>query len=60
MKKKVQKMLNGFYEESDRGEQNIAECKNLYDLVKNYSIVLKIWKMNICNYYAKWEKLKVN
>ena len=34
MKKKVQKMLEWFYEESDRGEQNIVECKNLYDLVE--------------------------
>jgi predicted nuclease with TOPRIM domain len=34
MKKKVQKMLEWFYHESDRGEQNIAECKNLYELVE--------------------------
>ena len=34
MKKKVQKMLEWFYNESDRGEQNIAECKTLYDLVE--------------------------
>jgi predicted nuclease with TOPRIM domain len=34
MKKKVQKMLEWFYQESDRGEQNIAESKNLYDLVE--------------------------
>ena len=34
MKKKVQKMLEWFYYESDRGEQNIAECKNIYDLVE--------------------------
>ena len=34
MKKKVKKMLDWFYQESDRGEQNIAECKNLYDLVE--------------------------
>ena len=27
-------MLEWFYEESDRGEQNIAECKTLYDLVE--------------------------
>ena len=33
MKKKVQKMLEWFYD-SDRGEQNIAECKNLGDLVE--------------------------
>ena len=34
MKKKVKKMLEWFYDDSDRGEQNIAECKNLYDLVE--------------------------
>jgi len=34
MKKKVQKMLEWFYHESDRGEQNISECKSLYDLVE--------------------------
>ena len=34
MKKKVQKMLEWFYQDSDRGEQNISECKNIYDLVE--------------------------
>ena len=34
MKKKVQKMLEWFYEDSDRGEQNISECKTIYDLVE--------------------------
>ena len=34
MKKKVQKMLEWFYQDSDRGEQNIVECKNVYDLVE--------------------------
>jgi len=34
VKKKVQKMLDWFYQDSDRGEQNIAECKTLYDLVE--------------------------
>jgi len=34
MKKKVQKMLEWFYQETDRGEENISECKNLYDLVE--------------------------
>ena len=34
MKKKVQKMLEWFYEESDRGQQNISECKTIYDLVE--------------------------
>jgi predicted nucleic acid-binding Zn-ribbon protein len=34
MKKKVQKMLEWFYQESDRGEQNISECQTIYDLVE--------------------------
>jgi len=34
VKKKVQKMLEWFYQDSDRGEQNIVECKNVYDLVE--------------------------
>ena len=34
MKKKVQKMLEWFYDDSDRGEQNISECKTIYDLVE--------------------------
>jgi predicted RNase H-like nuclease (RuvC/YqgF family) len=34
VKKKVQKMLEWFYQETDRGEKNISECKNLYDLVE--------------------------
>ena len=27
-------MMKWFYDESDRGEQNIAECKSMYDLVE--------------------------
>ena len=34
MKKKVQKMLEWFYDDSDRGKQNISECKTIYDLVE--------------------------
>ena len=34
MKKKTKRLLDWFYQESDRGEQNIAECKNLYELVE--------------------------
>jgi hypothetical protein len=34
MKKKLQKMMKWFYDQSDRGEQNIAECKSMYDLVE--------------------------
>ena len=35
MKKKVSKMLEWFYDDSDRGEQNISECKSVYELVEN-------------------------
>ena len=34
MKKKVRKMLKWFYDDSDRGEQNIAEVKDIYTLVE--------------------------
>ena len=34
MKKKVSKMLEWFYDDSDRGEQNISECKSVYELVE--------------------------
>ena len=34
MKKKVSKMLEWFYDDSDRGEKNISECKSVYDLVE--------------------------
>ena len=34
MKKKLKKMLEWFYEDTDRGEQNISECQNIYDLVE--------------------------
>ena len=34
MKKKVRKMLKWFYDDSDRGDQNIAEVKDIYTLVE--------------------------
>lgn len=34
MKKKVQKLLEWFYQESDRGEKNITEVKDIYTLVE--------------------------
>jgi|DEB0MinimDraft_10_1074344.scaffolds.fasta_scaffold56303_2 hypothetical protein len=34
MKKKVKKMLQWFYQETDRGEENISDCKSLYELVE--------------------------
>ena len=34
MKKKVKKLIDWFYDETDRGEDNISGCKNLYELVE--------------------------
>jgi len=34
VKKKVQKLLEWFYQESDRGEKNITEVKDIYTLVE--------------------------
>ena len=34
MKKKVRKMLEWFYDDSDRGDQNIEEVKDIYTLVE--------------------------
>ena len=30
----MKKIIEWFYQETDRGEENISECKNLYDLVE--------------------------
>ena len=34
MKKKVKRLIDWFYDETDRGEDNINGCKNLYELVE--------------------------
>ena len=34
MKKKVKKMLEWFYDDSDRGQQNISEVQDIYTLVE--------------------------
>ena len=34
MKKKVKKMLEWFYDDSDRGQQNISEMQDIYTLVE--------------------------
>lgn len=41
MKKKVKKMIEWFYQDTDRGNQNISECKNLYDLVEKLQYKLE-------------------
>ena len=58
MKKKVKKMLEWFYDESDRGEQNIAECKNLYDLVEKLQYRLEDMESEHMQLLCKTEKIK--
>ena len=34
MKKKVKQLVDWFYQETDRGAENVASCKNIYDMVE--------------------------
>ena len=34
MKKKAKKLLHWFFDDTDRGEENISTCQNLYELVE--------------------------
>lgn len=58
MKKKVQKMLEWFYQESDRGEQNISECKNLYELVERLQYRLEDMENEHMQLIRKYESLE--
>ena len=58
MKKKVQKMLEWFYQDSDRGEQNISECKNLYELVERLQYRLEDLENEHMQLIRKYESLE--
>jgi len=58
VKKKVQKMLEWFYQESDRGEQNISECKNLYELVERLQYRLEDMENEHMQLIRKYESLE--
>ncbi len=60
MKKKVQKMLEWFYQDSDRGEQNISECKNLYELVERLQYRLEDLENEHMQLIRKYESLEKN
>ena len=52
-------MLEWFYQESDRGEKNISECKNLYDLVERLQYRLEDMEnehMQLIRRYATLEQ----
>ena len=59
MKKKVQKMLEWFYQESDRGEKNISECQTIYELVERLQYRLEDMEnehMQLIRRYATLEQ----
>jgi hypothetical protein len=58
VKKKVQKMLEWFYQDSDRGEQNISECKNLYELVERIQYRLEDLENEHMQLIRKYESLE--
>ena len=58
VKKKVQKMLEWFYQESDRGEQNIVECKNVYELVEKLQYRLEDLENEHMQILRKYEGLE--
>ena len=58
MKKKVQKMLEWFYQETDRGEKNISECKNLYELVERIQYRLEDLENEHMQLIRKYESLE--
>jgi len=58
VKKKVQKMLEWFYQDSDRGEQNISECKNLYELVERIQYRLEDLENEHMLLIRKYESLE--
>ena len=58
MKKKVQKMLEWFYQDSDRGEQNISECQNIYELVEKLQYRLEDMENEHMQLIRKYESLE--
>ena len=58
MKKKVQKMLEWFYQETDRGEQNISECQNIYELVEKLQYRLEDMENEHMQLIRKYESLE--
>ena len=51
-------MLEWFYQESDRGEKNISECKNLYELVERLQYRLEDMENEHMQLTRKYESLE--
>ena len=51
-------MLEWFYDDSDRGEQNISECKSVYELVERIQYRLESLENEHMLLLAEINKLK--
>lgn len=58
MKKKAKELLHWFFDNTDRGEENISTCQNLYELVEKLQFRLEGLEnehMQMMGRYAKIE-----
>tara|TARA_A100001201_G_C4005743_1_gene175957 strand:- start:218 stop:421 length:204 start_codon:yes stop_codon:yes gene_type:complete len=58
VKKKVKKMIEWFYQDTDRGEKNISECKNVYELVEKLQWRLEDLENEYMQLYRKFCELE--
>ena len=58
MKKKTKELLHWFFDETDRGEENIANMTNLYELVERLQYRLEDMESEHMNVMGKMGKLE--
>ena len=58
MKKKAKELLQWFFTETDRGEENIANMTNLYELVERLQYRLEDMESEHMNLMRKMGKLE--
>ena len=58
MKKKTKELLHWFFAETDRGEENIANMTNLYELVERLQYRLEDMESEHMNVMCKMGKLE--
>ena len=58
MKKKTKELLHWFFDETDRGEENIANMTNLYELVERLQYRLEDMESEHMNLMRKMGKLE--
>ena len=58
MKKKAKELLHWFFDETDRGEENIANMTNLYELVERLQYRLEDMESEHMSVMCKMGKLE--